>query len=122
LSTSSILSIWAFTDIFSKCFNKVFARNEIHHPVSKLPALKIELLPEARPVRVPNHKMAPEEEQMIEDEIAEMAAKGILKEVKNPQSSKWVLALRRSSSLRFGCCDFVSAPNGTVDWRRFPSS
>jgi hypothetical protein len=29
--------------------------------------------------------MAPEEEQMIEDEIAEMASKGILKKVKNPQ-------------------------------------
>ena len=29
--------------------------------------------------------MAPEDEQMIEDEIAEMAAKGILRKVTNPQ-------------------------------------
>jgi hypothetical protein len=29
--------------------------------------------------------MAPEEEQLIEDDIAEMAAQGILKKVKNPE-------------------------------------
>lgn len=55
-------------------FNKVFAGNKKYYTFSKLPPLKIELLPEARAVRVQPHKMALEEEQMIEDEIAEMAA------------------------------------------------
>ena len=67
-------------------FKGLFAGSDKYYPLSKLPPVRIELLPEARPVKVPPHKMAPDDEQMVEDEIAEMAAKGILKKVKNP---KW---------------------------------
>ena len=61
----------------------MFAGDEKYFPFSKLPPLKIELLPDARPVKVPPHHMSPEDEQVIGD----MAAKGLLERIRDP---KWV--------------------------------
>jgi hypothetical protein len=47
----------------------------------------IELQPEARPIKVPPHRLPPDAEQMVENEIAEMAIKGILKKIQDP---KWI--------------------------------
>jgi hypothetical protein len=68
-------------------YSKLFAGDEKDFPLSKLPPVKIELLPDARPVKVPPHHMSPEDEQMIEEEIREMAAKGLLERIRDP---KWV--------------------------------
>jgi hypothetical protein len=55
-------------------YSKLFAGDEKYFPLSKLPPVNIELLPDARPVKVPPHHMSPEDEPMIEEEIGEMAA------------------------------------------------
>jgi len=66
---------------------KLFAGDEKYFPLSKLHPVKIKLLPNARPVKVPPHHMSPKDEQMIEEKIGEMAAKGLLERIRDP---KWV--------------------------------
>jgi len=68
-------------------YSKLFAGNEKYFPLSKLPPLKIKVLPDARSVKVPPYHMSPEDEQMIEEEIGEMGAKGLLERIRDP---KWV--------------------------------
>jgi len=68
-------------------YSKLFAGDEKYFPLSKIFPVKIELLPDGRPVKVPAHHMSPEDEQMIEEEIGEMAAKGLLERIRDP---KWV--------------------------------
>jgi hypothetical protein len=58
--------------------------------LSKLPAVKIELIPGARPVKVPPHLMSSEDEQIIEEEIGERA--GLLERIRDP---KWVFPFFR---------------------------
>jgi hypothetical protein len=68
-------------------YSKLFAGDERYFPLSKLPPVKIELLPDARPVKVLPHHKSPENEQMFEEEIGEMAAKALLNRIRDP---KWV--------------------------------
>ena len=49
--------------------------------------MKMELLPDARPVKVPPHHLSAEDEQMIEEELGEMAANGFVERIRDP---KWV--------------------------------
>ena len=49
--------------------------------------MKMELLPDARPVKEPPHHLSAEDEQMIEEELGEMAANGFVERIRDP---KWV--------------------------------
>ena len=51
--------------LFWNKYSKLFAGDEKDFPLSKLPPVKIELLPDARPVKVPPYHMSPKDEQMI---------------------------------------------------------
>jgi len=73
--------------LFWNKYSKLFAGDEKDFPLSKLPPVKIELLPDARPVKVPPHHRSLEDEQMIEEVIGEMAAKGLLERIRDPE---WV--------------------------------
>jgi hypothetical protein len=105
-------------------YSKLFAGDEKDFPLSKLPPVKIELLPDARPVKVPPHHMSPEDEQMIEEEIGEMAAKGLLERIRDP---KWVFPFfvargkgrRKGTAVDFRrlnpCLRVVKHPMTTMD-------
>jgi hypothetical protein len=53
--------------LLEKC-SKLFARYDKYLTVSKLAPVNIELILDARPVKVPPHHISPEDEQMIEED------------------------------------------------------
>ena len=61
------------------------AGNETHYPLSKVPPVEIEDQSVARQIKVPAHRLPTDEEEMVQDGIAEMAAKGILKKIQDPK-------------------------------------
>jgi hypothetical protein len=71
-------------------YHEVIAGSDTCYPLSKVPSVDIGLQPEARTVNVPPQELPPDEELIVEDEIAEMAARGILKKIRDP---KWVFPL-----------------------------
>ena len=110
--TNSILSftekkvltelIQKFPHVFT---NKPGRTNNLQH--------RIDILPNTKPRNTPPYRYALTRCKLIEDNLAEMLAQGVITPLKSPWTSAVVLAPKKDDSLRF-CIDYRKLNDVTV--------
>ena len=94
--------IQKFPHVFT---NKPGRTNKLQH--------HIDILPNTKPRNTPPCRYAPARRKLIEDNLAEMLAQGVITPLKSPWASPVVLAPKKDDSLRF-CIDYRKLNDVTV--------
>ena len=96
-------------------YKDIFAQHKHDYGLCTLPGCEhtIEIVPEAKPVRLPPHRATPPMHEVIEKETREMLQQGIIRESSGEWTSPVVMAKKKDGSWRF-CVNYKKLNSITV--------